>query len=351
MPAHPGPASVCVDAPPVGFGKGTDLGCRDVEVPQGWDGLIGPPASTNAVSFAATGPLPGRADGVDPTAAATSTTTTTTPVTATSRTATSVTTTTVATAPTSAAPSNSAPATGSSVPPRGALESTWWLGRSPVTLQHYPNDGDASAPLLVHADPFGRLHWSMPDGTAVVARPPGGAVAPGTLPVDLGDVDGDGDDDLVVLVRADDGWAATGFENADPSKPLPVVKLPQADDLREVQAAVLPDPVGKGASKPRGGEILVERLAVTGRTADSSQVWASLRGAAAIPLGVSVPRSLVVDVEWLDADGDGAPDVVVSSPGGSAGTTRVQLFTAAGLYQRVDDTVTRSGSPIDLEPR
>lgn len=229
--------------------------------------------------------------------------------------------------------------------------SRWWLGRSPATLQHYPNDGHASAPILVHADPFGRLHWSLPDGTAAVARPPGGAVAPGTLPVDLGDVDGDGDDDLVVLVRSDDGWAATGFENADPSKPLPVVNLPQSDDLREVQAAVLPDPVVKGASKPRAGEILVERLAVTGRTADSSQVWASLRGAAAFPLGVSVPRSLVVDVEWLDADGDGVPDVVVSSPGGSAGTTRVQLFTAAGLYQRVDDTVTRSGSPIDLESR
>ena len=64
-----------------------------------------------------------------------------------------------------------------------------------------------------------------------------------------------------------------------------------------------------------------------------------------------VSAGAISDVEWVDVDGDGAPDAVVSSPEGPKGTSRVQLIAAAGLYQRVEETSAHPGEPMDLEPR
>lgn len=348
VPAAPGPVNVCIDSPAQGFGVGVDLGCRDITVPQGWDGLVGSGSGANAMSFAATGLLPG--DG-EPLALAP-------PV-------------------DHASPATENPATENSATenpatenPAGALPSRLWAGRYPASLQRYPNAAGDVAPSLVYADPFGRLHWQQPDGAAVAARPPGGVLAPGRASVDIGDLNGNGTDDLVVLVREGTGWAVTGFENADPSKPLPVTPRPELDGFVDVQVSVLPSTVAgsstpdpdvdgsatPGEARPPTDPLATDRLALAGRTVGDAQPHAMLGDGPLFQLGASVPGDSPVDVElmnieWVDVDGDGAPDAVMSSPDKAEGTCEVLLLTAAGLYQRVDDTVTLPGSPIDLEPR
>ena len=67
LPAPPGPTEVCVDGPPVGFGAGLSLGCRNVLVPQGWDGLVGAGDDAATVGYVASGLLPGAERPAKPT--------------------------------------------------------------------------------------------------------------------------------------------------------------------------------------------------------------------------------------------------------------------------------------------
>ena len=320
LPAPPGPTEVCVDGPPVGFGAGLSLGCRNVLVPQGWDGLVGAGDDAATVGYVASGLLPGAERPAKPTGEP----------------------------GTTAQPGTSAKPAGE---PEPADRPTWGT-IFPATLQRYRADGGGGA-SPVFADPFGRLHWRGPDGAKRVARPPAGQLAPGRPPVDLGDVDGDGVDDLVMLVRLGSSWALTGFADADPAKPLPVTKRPDLDGWTAVQLSVAPQRRIDGRPTVRSGPLRVTAgTIVAGHRKGDGPLVASIGGREAVEIGPTVaPAGAVSDVEWVELDGDALPDAVVVDRQPDGDGSRVRLLMGVDSHRSAAQTVTVPGQPVDLEPR
>lgn len=305
LPAPPGRTDVCAEGAPVGFGAGLSLGCTNVIVPQGWDGLVGVGGDAHVVAYAADGLLPGAERPPEP----------------------------------------------PSTEEEGLRRA--WSGMFPATLQRYRADDGDEPPTLVFADPLGRLHWQDPDGTDRVARPSAGELTPGRPPVDLGDVDGDGDDDLVVLVRSGAGWALTGFEDADPAKPLPVTERPDLDGWTSVHLSVLPQRPSDGEPMVRSGPLRVTAgTVVVGRRRGDGPLVASIGGGAAIEIAaIDASAEAIIDVEWVDLGGGDPPDAVVIDRQRGGQGSRVRLLPGAGRYRAASQTVTVPGHPVDLEAR
>jgi hypothetical protein len=190
-------------------------------------------------------------------------------------------------------------------------------------------DGDGRAEVVV-GDIEGRLHAWRLDGTPAPGWPvtlPAGAdtsSAPAPLfgAAALGDLDGDGRDEVAVATAGGLVWTLTGRGETRPG-------WPQATHDR-TDARLLPGSLASPAIADLDGDGAPEIIAAT----NGGEVFAWHAGGARLPgWPAGIPhdaRAGFGDPAVGDVDGDGRAEVVVTSEQGMDGSAAVAVFSAAG---------------------